>query len=113
MPIPYVPKNDPLTLPRVKKMMKDQVDRSIKLEKKYEEAYDYFKTIVDEVKDTSSDTSKKCMLDALKLLKEARNTNLKIFELCVKLHLAGEVPKGKGKKGDVGKTLDDILGDDD
>lgn len=101
----YKLKNDPLNMKRVKTHMKGMIEQGKKIEKKAEETYKYFKDFVDKEPGSDTDTSKKCMIDALKIQKEARQYSLKVFELLVKLYLQ---ESGKSKKGEP-TSMEDLL----
>ena len=81
------------------------------VEKKAQETYEYFKNFVDSEPGAETDTSKKCMIDALKIQKEARQYSLKIFELLVKMFMAEDLPKKK-KLGSIPQTMEELLGDE-
>ena len=110
MPQQYTPKTDALPISRVKKIMKTIVDQGEEDRKNAYDAYDFFKTIVEEDKGIITDAAKKCMVDCLKLAKESRSNANKIFELVVELELA-KAAKVNALSGMSEKSLDELMKD--
>ena len=104
----YQPRQDPLGINRVKLHMKNMIAKGKIIEEKAAKTYEFFKKLVDSEPGSDTDTSKKCMIDALKIEKEARQYSLKVFELCVKMFLA----EGPIKKSGMPTSMEELLGDE-
>ena len=85
MPAEYKLKNSPINRNRLHKIAKTLVDESKEDRKAAQDAFSYFRDIVENsTTEESVSTAQKCMVDCLKLAQDSRNKVIKALELIIK-----------------------------
>ena len=79
----YIPKTDPLSINRIKKIAKDLITESAEDRKLALEAHRFFRQMVDE--NGTDSTAKSLMVDALKVAQASKNNVIKIMGLVIKM----------------------------